>query len=266
MGYSPNSPNSPLAFVAIQAALNAGQLLRKGFGTTFSVTSKENALDLVTAYDHAAEELIINFIKEQFPDHAFLAEESGPSDGEGAPVRWIIDPLDGTLNFAHHIPIFAVSIAAMIGDRTEVGVIYQPMYDELFVAQIDRGAYLNGVRLHVSAVADMQYAVGATGFPYGVRETRHECISQFVNFLEIGNPIRIIGSAALNLAYVAAGRFDACWGSNWKPWDVAAGRLLVEEANGRVTNYAGDPHDMFNQSSIIATNALLHESVIAFLK
>lgn len=258
--------HSPLAFVAIQSALNAGKLLEKGFGTQFEVSSKANALDLVTAYDKAAEELIIGCIKEHFPDHAFLAEESGANYIEGAPVTWVIDPLDGTLNFAHHIPLFAVSIAAMIDGKTEVGIIYQPLTKELFIAQAGYGAYLNGTRMSVSSVADMQYAVGATSFPYGEPETRHASITQFLNFLEVGHPIRIIGSAALNLAYVAAGRFDVCWGPNWKPWDVAAGKLLVQEAGGHITHYDGRSHDMFLDYSVVASNKLLHTTALSFLQ
>lgn len=262
---SPSLYDSSLAFVAIQAALKAGNLLRKGFGTQFSISSKANAQDLVTEYDKAAEDVIINFIREQFTGHSFLAEESGASESNHAPVCWIIDPLDGTMNFTHHIPLFAVSIAAYIDERVELGVIYHPMAEELFVAQRGRGAYLNGTRLHVSAVSEMQSAVSATGFPYGLTTLRQKSTEQFINFVDIGNPIRIIGSAALTLAYVAAGRFDAYWGTFLKPWDMAAGKLLVEEAGGKTTHFDASPLDIFQQPNIVATNALLHDAVLAFL-
>lgn len=258
--------DSPLAFVAIQAALKAGQLLRKGFGTQFEITSKANALDLVTEFDRMSEEIIINFIRSQFADHAFLAEESGPSDNQHAEVLWVIDPLDGTMNFAHHIPHFAISIAALIKEQIEIGVIYHPINNELFVAHRGRGAYLNGSRLQVSPIETMASAVGAMGFPYGFDEKREQAISQFINFLTVGNPIRIIGSAALNLAYVAAGRFDMFWGNNLKPWDIAAGRILIEEAGGKVTHFDGSPHSLFNQTNIVATNTFLHPAVLSYLQ
>lgn len=258
------SNDSSLAFVGIQAALHAGQILRKGFGSNFVISSKTSALNLVTEFDKASEKAIIDLINEQYPDHAFLAEESGSSESKGDVVRWIIDPLDGTMNFVHHIPLFAISIAAMVGDKVEVGIIYQPMTDELFVAQRGRGAYLNGKRLQVSDVSDIQLAVGATGFPYDQQDKRELAIDQFNRFLGIGNPIRIIGSAALNLAYVAAGRFDVFWGANLYPWDVAAGKLLVEEAGGLMTHYDGTAHNMFEQPSVLATNSLLHQIMLSY--
>lgn len=258
------SEESSLAFVGIQAALHAGQILRKGFGTTFEISSKTNALDLVTEFDKAAEKAIIDLIKDQFPNHCFIAEESGYSESKGYPVRWIIDPLDGTMNFVHHIPLFVVSIAAQVNEHVEVGVIYQPMTDELFVARRGRGAYLNGNRMHVSHLSDIRQAVAGTGFPYDFNEKRREAIEQFNNLLEIGNPMRIIGSAALSLAYVAAGRFDVFWGANLSPWDVAAGKLLIEEAGGRVTHYNGKPHQLFEQPSVLATNGFLHETMLTY--
>jgi myo-inositol-1(or 4)-monophosphatase len=255
----------PLAFVAIQAALNAGNILRKGFGTQFTITAKTNAQNLVTEYDNAAETAIINYIHGRFPKHSFLAEESGASQYEGAEVQWIIDPLDGTMNFVRHIPFFAVSIAARLHNTIEIGVIYQPMTNELFVAQRGFGAYLNGTPIHVSKVKAIHNAIGATGFPYEEAETRHRHIAQFSRILDIGNPLRITGSAALNMAYVAAGRFDLYWGANLQPWDVAAGKLLIEEAGGRITHYDGSLYDMFVQPSIVATNALLHDELLTYL-
>jgi myo-inositol-1(or 4)-monophosphatase len=258
--------NSPLAFVAIQAALKAGHLLRRGFGTRFSINSKANAQDLVTDFDKIAEETIISFIRQHFPDHAFLAEESGESGVNQSPFLWIIDPLDGTMNFAHHIPLFTVSIAVSINSRVEIGVIYQPMTEELFTVQRGRGAYLNGTRLEVSQIADMQNAVGATGFPYDINYIREKYLGQFVNFLNVGNPIRIIGSACLNLAYVAAGRFDVYWGTYLQPWDIAAGKLLVEEAGGKVTHFDGTKYETSRQPDLVATNRILHPIVLNFLK
>ena len=255
--------SGPLAFAGIQAAMQAGQLLRKGFGTPFAISSKTSIWNLVTDFDKAAEQTIIEYISRQFPDHSFLAEESGISGTDNAAVQWIIDPLDGTMNFAHHIPLFAISIAAYLNHHIELGIIYQPMTDELFIAQKGRGAYLNGIRLSVSEVKDPKRAIAATGFPYDEIEKRHQSIKQFNQFLDIGNPVRIIGSAAINLAYVAAGRFDVFWSANLHPWDVAAGKLLVEEAGGVVTHYDGMPHTIFDQPSTIATNGLLHAATLA---
>lgn len=264
MTYIPES--SHLVFVAVQAALRAGNLLRKGFGSHFTVSTKTNAQDLVTSFDKAAEEVIIDLISTQFPDHSFLAEESGATRNEDALVRWIIDPLDGTMNFAHHIPIFVVSIAAFVQHHVEAAVLYQPMTEELFIAQRGHGAYLNGVRLAVSNVSDIQFAIGATGFPYGHSNEREACEKQFIQCIKNANPVRIIGSAALNLGYVAAGRFDMCWGANLKPWDVAAGKLLVEEAGGKITHYHGGHHDMFHSHTLLASNGLLHDYMQAILQ
>lgn len=259
-------PDSSLGFIGIQAALHAGHILRRGFGTNFVISSKTSDLNVVTEFDKASEKAIIDFIAEHYPDHVFLAEESGSSSEDASPVRWIIDPLDGTMNFAHHIPVFSISIAALIEEQVEVGIVYQPMTDELFVAQKGRGAYLNGNRLQVSRVTDMRLAIGATGFPYDQIEKRKQSIELFNRFLHVGNPIRIIGSAALNLAYVASGRFDVFWLSNLYPWDIAAGKLLIEEAGGLVTHYDGSKHDMFKQTSALATNGLLHDQVLPFLR
>ncbi len=262
-----NILDSRLAFVATQAALEAGHLLRRGFGTDFTISSKANILDLVTEYDKAAEELIIKRVKTHFPDHAFLGEESGVTLGKNSnAITWVIDPLDGTMNFAHQIPLFAVSIAIQVNNQVELGIVYHPMGDEFFIAQRGCGAYLNGTRLKVSDITDLQQAVGATLIPYGSGPNREYNIHQFLGFTSIGNPIRIIGSAALALAYVAAGRFDAFWATNLRPWDVAACQLLIEEAGGRITTCAGDIHDIYAESSILATNKHLHEHVLSILK
>lgn len=257
---------SPLAEAAITAALKAGSILRKGFGTQFTVSSKESAHDVVTEFDKSAEAAIISCLKGLFPTHSFLAEESGASTIDNSPVCWIIDPLDGTMNFAHHIPMFCISIAALIDQEVEVGVIYDPLLDELFVAERGHGAYLNGKRIYVSKLNEIKKAVLATGFPFGSSIIRDVSVEQFMRFLENLNPIRLLGSAALTLAYVAAGRFDIYWGSNLKPWDIAAGNLLIEEAGGRVTHFDGSRHDMFQISNTLATNSLLHDHALTILQ
>ncbi|HEV8052329.1 MAG TPA: inositol monophosphatase family protein [Parachlamydiaceae bacterium] len=258
--------HSHLTLPAIQAALKAGNILRQGFGSKFTVTSKESLNDVVTEYDREAEEAIINYLSDIFPTHSFLAEESGRSQVHTGDVHWIIDPLDGTMNFAHHIPLFCVSIAAMVADHVEVGVIYDPLLDELFVAERGFGAYLNHKPIHVSPLQDIKRAVLATGFPFDASVSRENCIDQFIKFLENENPIRLLGSAALTLAYIAAGRFDIYWGTNLKPWDVAAGNLLITEAGGMISHFDGTAHDIFRTSNTLATNAYLHAHALTILK
>lgn len=253
--------SSSLSFVAIQAALRAGELLRRGFSTSYEILSKPGKQNLVTEYDKNAEKMIISCIREHFPDHSFLAEESGMAHASHPSILWIIDPLDGTVNFAHNIPVFSISIAACEGQKVLCGVVYQPMTHELFVAEKGRGAYLNGTRLKVSAAANLDVGIFATGFPYNVDENPLECIDVFAKLTKMGLPIRRLGSAAIDLAYVASGRFDAYWEVVLQPWDMAAGILLVEEAGGRVTTYEGARHDLLNASTMLASNGLIHEQM-----
>lgn len=257
--------HSPLTIPAIDAARKAGSILREGFGTKFRVTSKESIHDVVTEFDQSAEETIISHLRQNFPSHSFLAEESGQSPQGTGDVCWIIDPLDGTMNFARHIPLFCVSIAAVIGTQVEVGVIYDPLLNELFVAEKGFGAFLNDKPIHVSPIEDIKMAVLATGFPYSAGAMKDRIV-QFSNFLENDNPIRLLGSAALTLAYIATGRFDIYWGSNLKPWDVAAGNLLIEEAGGKITHFDGSAYDLFQVSNTLATNASLHSQALTILQ
>jgi myo-inositol-1(or 4)-monophosphatase len=255
-----------LTVVAIHAALRAAELLKRGFGTSFEISSKKGIQNLVTEYDKAAEELIISTIHGRFPDHSFLAEESGSSGTENSSVVWIIDPLDGTVNFAHHIPHFSVSIAASVNKEIISGVVCQPMLGELFVAEKGEGAFLNGRPLHVTSTSDFEHAILATGFPYNVHENPLKCVDRFCEMTKLGVPIRRLGSAAIDLAYVAAGRFDAYWEVSLHPWDMAAGKLLVEEAGGKVTHYDGTPHRIFHYDTLVASNGVLHQKMIASLR
>ncbi len=256
---------SHLTFIAIQAALSSGDLLRKGFGTSFQIESKPGKQNLVTEYDKASEKRILSLIGKEFPDHSFLAEESGRSPSSKDSVLWVVDPLDGTVNFAHHIPIFTISIAATVHNEVVSAVIYQPISQELFVAEKGKGAYLNGNRINVTKATSMDHAMMATGFPYNVDQNPLHCIDRFAHMTQLGVPIRRLGSAALDLAYVAAGRFDAYWEVSLHPWDMAAGKLLVEEAGGKVSHWDGQAHSIFNNESILATNGLLHASMITHL-
>jgi myo-inositol-1(or 4)-monophosphatase len=247
-----------LAEAAIGAAKKAGAILKKGFGTQFVITQKGSQHDLVTEYDAMAEKTIISHLSSICPSSAFLAEESGLTPHPEATVTWVIDPLDGTMNFAHHIPLFCISIAAMVDEQIVAGVIFNPLHDELFVAVRGEGAKLNGNPISVSRTASIGEALFATGFPYHSSAERLKCEEQFLKILELANPIRIIGSAALTLAYVAAGRVDIYWGVNLKAWDMAAGILLIEEAGGTITDHDGSRLMMQTASHALASNGALH--------
>ena len=252
---------------AIQTARDAGRLLAERFGrSTLQITNKSE-LDLVTESDLASERLIIDRIRTYHPRHAILAEESGASGpGDQEPKnqwRWIIDPLDGTTNYAHGYPCFCVSMGLEHNGKMEVGVVYDPMRDEIFTAERGQGASLNGRRIQVSATPNLASALLCTGFPYDVRE-RSEFARHFANFIMNAQAVRRDGAAALDLAYVACGRFDGFWEEGLKPWDVAAGALMVEEAGGRVSNYAGESFNIFTPP-IVASNGLVHEQMMKVL-
>lgn len=256
---------SHVTLIAIEAALLAGETLRQGFGTQFSISSKEGRHNLVTEYDHRSEKLIIDFLKQHIPNSHFLAEESGATGQEKADLLWIIDPLDGTVNFAHQIPVFAVSIAARREGKVISGVVYQPITHELFVAEIGKGAFLNGQKLRVSEVRNIEMAILAVGFPYDLAKNPGRCIDHFVDILKLGIPIRRLGAAAIDLAYTAAGRFEGFFEVKLAPWDIAAGKLLVEEAGGEVTQWDKNPLDIASQKPVLATNGHIHTAAAHIL-
>lgn len=245
---------------AKEAAKNAGDILMLGFGTNFQIFNKEGKNNLVTEYDHKSEEYIINFINSKFPDHTFLAEESGLTGNDFENIQWVIDPLDGTVNYAHGLPIFSVSIAAVLNREVLCGVIYNPVLNEMFVAVKGQGATLNGEPIKISSSFDMEESFLVTGFPYNVHKNPGHCVDHFIGIIRRGIPIRRLGSAALDLAYVACGRFDGFWETNLKPWDVAAGILIVKEAGGMVTQYNKDAYWLDNDN-MLATNGILHNQI-----
>jgi myo-inositol-1(or 4)-monophosphatase len=250
---------------AIQTARDAGQILADRFGRAIQITHKGD-IDIVTEADIAAERLVIDRIRSYYPRHAILAEESGDSQDaseQQSEFKWIIDPLDGTTNYAHGYPCFCVSIALEHNGKIEIGVIYDPTRDEVFAAERGEGATLNGRSIRVSDVEDLNRAMLCTGFPYNVRD-RGDFARNFTNFIMHAQAVRRDGSAALDLAYVACGRFDGFWEEGLNPWDVAAGVLLVEEAGGRVSRYDGSPFDIYTPP-IMTSNGLVHEAMMKVL-
>lgn len=247
----------------IQAvAREAGALLRERLHDRHIVQYK-GEINLVTEADRLSESLIVERIRREFPGHDILTEES-PETANGSRFRWIIDPLDGTTNYAHGYPVFCVSIALEVKGVIMLGAVYNPMLDELFTAEKGAGAFLNGRRLTVSRTETLSRGLLATGFPYDIREDRNNNINYFKVMALSAQAVRRAGSAALDLAYIAAGRFDGFWELKLMPWDTAAGWLLVEEAGGGVTDLRGDPYHLHSRN-ILASNGLIHAEMARIL-
>ena len=251
--------------LAIQAAKEAGELIRGFHERGAAVQAKGQSYNLVTEADLASEKLIISRITEAFSDHAILAEETRAS-AEMAENLWVVDPLDGTNNFAHSFPFFCVSIAFWRHGQPVVGVVYDPLRDELFVAERGQGAFVNDRPIRVSQAATLSESILATGFFYDRGEMMKRTLRQMETFFE--KPIRGIrrtGSAALDLCYVAAGRLDGFWELRLSPWDYAAGGLIVSEAGGRMTDILGQPFDLF-MGNVCASNGRIHDDVLGVVK
>jgi len=248
---------------AREAALAAGRLLRRGLGEAVEVDYK-GAVDLVTNFDRLAQEVIVGRLSAAHPDHAILAEEGLRPRGEPE-FLWVIDPLDGTTNFAHRLPVFAVSIGLMFGGAPVLGVVLDPVRRDLFTATAGGGAFLNGRPLRVSGVGDLDRSLLATGFPYDIRDSPVNNLDHFQNFCLRAQAVRRCGSAALDLCYLACGRFDGFWELKLKPWDVAAGGLIVLEAGGRVSDLDGGPFRI-DGGETVATTGLIHEAMLEVLK
>ncbi|MEX2115537.1 MAG: inositol monophosphatase family protein [Bacteroidota bacterium] len=250
--------------LAVEAALKAGRLLKDRAGNAKSVETKfGQETNLVTELDRQAEALIIKTISKKYPGHDFLAEESGSTKLE-SDFKWIIDPIDGTTNFAHGLPIFCVSIGLEYRGDIVLGVVYDPTRDELFTAERGKGAFLNGNPIRVSNASSLIESVLVTGFAYNVSSTL-ENIDHFRNFLLEARAVRRLGSAALDLCYVAAGRLDGYWEMSLNPWDMAAGVVLVEEAGGKFTDLEGRVSTIHNKK-ILVSNGKIHEQMVGVLK
>jgi myo-inositol-1(or 4)-monophosphatase len=253
--------DAPLA-VAVEAARAAGRILKERADSIGTIQYK-GEIDPVTEVDLLCEQEVIGRIKKAFPGHAFLAEESGATAGN-ADHLWIIDPLDGTVNYAHGYPCYCVSIGYQHKGEVVVGVVYNPCLDELFVAGKGQGATLNGNPISVSTTTDLKQSLLATGFPYDINESSDNNLDHFQNFIVACQAIRRPGSAAMDLCYTAMGRFEGFWELKLHPWDFAAGWLMVEEAGGTVTRFDGSPFQMGDRS-ILTSNGHIHQAMIDVL-
>ncbi len=248
---------------AVEIAREAGKILLDKFGKKINI-SKKGDIDLVTEADLASEKFIIEKIKSHFPNHSILAEESGEAVLIGdSKWKWIIDPLDGTTNFAHGYPCFCVTLAVEHNDEIVIGVTYDPTRDELFTAEKGKGATLNNKWIRVSETKQMSEAMLVTGFPYDISQ-RDNFAGHFVKMLLGSRAVRRDGSAAIDLAYVACGRFDGFWEEGLKPWDVAAGILMIEEAGGQISHFDGSAYNIY-QPPFCASNSLIHAEMLSVL-
>lgn len=245
-------------------ARQAGEILRQGYGKQHQVSFK-SAIDIVTEVDKQSEQYLIAEIRAQFPHHQIVGEESGQHDGDPC-CRWYIDPLDGTVNYAHGVPIFAVSLGYLEEGRMRLGVVYDPLRDECFTAEHGKGAYLNGEPIHVSAVTELNRALLVTGFPYDMHVSNHDNLDNYSRFSKTSQAVRRLGSAALDLCYVACGRFDGYWEISLQPWDLAAGLLIAMEAGARVTNITGDGSALQDPYSVVAAPPEIHRQILAVMR
>jgi myo-inositol-1(or 4)-monophosphatase len=249
---------------AIDAVRRAGEIQRQASRGTFEIR-KKGIIDLVTEVDVTVEKMVRALIAERYPGHDVLGEElGGPGDGERSRHCWICDPLDGTTNFAHGLPLYCSTIALEVDGELRVGAVYDPTRDELFTAIRGGGAFLNGEPIRVSTAATLIDSLLVTGFPYSVQEKLEEMLGLFGRFLSKARAVRRLGSAALDMCYVAAGRLDGFWEEGLNAWDIAGGVLIVQEAGGRITSLDGGPF-VLRSGRIIASNGLLHDEMRAVI-
>ena len=247
----------------VEIAKIAGNIAREGFRGNFQIDLKSNVLDLVTEYDKKCESAIIKYVNKNFPNHSILAEESGEAK-KSSDYTWVIDPIDGTTNFAHGLPLFSVSIGVLKGNETVCGAVYDVMRDAMYAAELGSGSYCNERKIHVSENDDLSRSVLVTGFPYDIKDNPDAAIEKFAAFLKSCRAVRRLGSAAIDFCYVAEGVFDGFWEVSLNPWDICGGKLIVEEAGGIVTNFKGNSIDTFSKQ-ILATNRLVHLDMIEIL-
>jgi myo-inositol-1(or 4)-monophosphatase len=249
--------------VAMEAAREAGLMLKENLSASREIIYK-GEVDLVTNFDNRSQKMIFDRLFKNFPDHDFVAEE-GLDQTKGSAYRWIFDPLDGTTNYAHRFPFFSVSIALEFNGQIVSGVVYDPTRDEIFSGIKSEGAFLNGDKIEVSTVDDLDKSLLATGFPYDLRESEENNIAHFNHFVTRAQAIRRCGSAALDLCYVACGRFDGFWELKLKPWDVAAASLVVQEAGGHLTDFKNQEFSIHSHETL-GTNGLIHQQMLDVLR
>lgn len=256
--------NDDIRGVLIQAANAGGAVIAHYFDGVFKIENKSTINDLVTEVDKHAEKAIIDIIKLHFPTHSVISEEVGELM-QDSDYEWIIDPIDGTVNFAHAIPICCVSIGVRHKGQMILGAVFNPIMKEFFFAEKGKGAYLNDMKISVSKKSDFKKACLVTGFPYKWPKSYVHPIKVFERFIMEGLPVRRLGSAAIDLCWVACGRFDGFWEYNLNPWDIAAGYLIVEEAGGKITNFDGDPYNV-NDKETLATNGIIHDDMLKLIR
>lgn len=247
-----------------QLARQAGEILRAGYEREHEVRYK-GVIDLVTEVDGQSEAFLLGEIRRRFDGHRILSEEAGVIEGREEHL-WYVDPLDGTVNYAHGVPLFSVSIAYAHRGMVILGAVYDPLRDEMFLAERGQGAWLNGRPLRVSQVQELQHSLLVTGFPYDAWNSEHDNFEYFIRFAKCTQGVRRLGSAALDLCYVAAGRFDGYWELSLKPWDAAAGALIAEEAGAKVTRVDGESDYLSSPPSILAAPPRIHEQILAILR
>ncbi|MCI0448365.1 MAG: inositol monophosphatase [Chlorobi bacterium] len=248
-----------------EAADEAAKILVENFDKDFEIGRKRDYNDLVTEIDKKSEAKIIEIVHKYFPEHNVLGEEGGDLKKKSDYV-WIVDPIDGTINYTYSVPIFCVSIALEVKKEVVLGIVLSPLTKEKFWAEKGNGAYLNDKKIKVSDTEYLKDSLLVTGFPYGAKANDDHCIDHFINFVKQGLPIRRLGSAAMDICYLACGRFDGFWEINLNAWDVAAGYLILLEAGGRVTDFKGNKYSIYGKQILASNGRTVHKEMIEVLQ
>jgi myo-inositol-1(or 4)-monophosphatase len=248
----------------IYISKKAGEYIRSKFQQELNLEFKSNESDLVTEVDKTSEKMILDFIKKKYPSHGIITEEAGTSKSNSE-YNWVIDPLDGTVNFAHGYPIFSVSIGLQKNGETIAGVVYDIMQNIIYSAELGNGTYEMDKKLRVNDNANLRHALLVTGFPYNIRDNPENALGKFIALTKASRGIRRLGSAAIDFCYVAKGVFDGFWEVHLNPWDMCAGKLIVEEAGGLVTDFEGNKINIFTKK-ILASNGKVHNAMMEVLK